>query len=134
MLKHHNPSRGREGDRRNARGRRERCDEDETDGEEDTHVDATQRTHLSRKCRRSVPQPVVLYPDKCSSAIGKHLCVNQQCREMYRDSDLSVVCHGRSSRHLEMLEALFLHTHKPDLCIRKNNVAPLKLFDKLTLT
>ena len=63
-----------------------------------------------------------------ASAIATHLSENVECRNVYSDSCFVPLSRGRSRRHLEVLESVYIHTQKPTLCIQKNNVAKLQLF------
>ena len=68
------------------------------------------------------------------SAIARHLAEHELCLSAYDDNAFTVLCRARSKRHLEILEAVFISTHAPQLCAQKQQVSPLKLFTKLTPT
>ena len=67
-------------------------------------------------------------PRRYQSSIANHLAENPECRLKYSDSCFVPLSRGRSNRHLKMLESVYIHIHKPNLCVQKNNVAKLRLF------
>ena len=75
-------------------------------------------------------QPVLAHSgcDAYQSSIANHLSASGQCADSYRDDCFSVLSRGRSRRHLEVLESMYIHTMQPVLCKQKQNVAPLHLF------
>ena len=62
------------------------------------------------------------------SAIARHLAENDGCRSSYDDSCFRILSSSQSKRGLEVLEALFIKSKQPDLCIQKCSVTTLKLF------
>ena len=62
------------------------------------------------------------------SAIARHLAENDGCRSNYDDSCFHILSSSQSKRGLEVLEALFIKSKQPDLCIQKCSVTTLKLF------
>ena len=68
------------------------------------------------------------------SAIARHLAENELCLSAYDDNAFTVLCRAKSKRHLEVLEAVYISTHAPQLCAQKQQVSPRKLFNKLTPT
>ena len=62
------------------------------------------------------------------SAVARHLAGNVDCARRYDDTSFTVLTTGRSKYHLDVLEAAFLFTQKPNLCIQKNSLTTLKLF------
>ena len=52
--------------------------------------------------------------------------------KVYSDSRVSVLCRRRHGYQLqgEVLEAVFQRIHKPDLCVQKESVIFLKLFNQ----
>ena len=63
-----------------------------------------------------------------SSSIAKHLSENVDCVKVYSDACFEVLTRGRSRRHLEVLESVYIHTQQPNLCTQKKYIAPLHLF------
>ena len=61
------------------------------------------------------------------SAIARHLSLNSECAK-YCDDCFSVLSCTRSLRHLEVLESVYIHVHRPDLCVQKETVKPLLSF------
>ena len=61
------------------------------------------------------------------SAIARHLSLNIECAKAYCDGCYSVLSPARS-RHLEVLESVYIHVQRPDLCVQKETVKPLLLF------
>ena len=98
-----------------------------------------------RKCKTSsaaamatghVP-PVTLaaqakVPTGYQSAIARHLIERECCRSAYDDTSFRVLSNGRRKRHLEVLEAVYIRTHSPALCMQKQQLVPLKLLHTLT--
>ena len=76
----------------------------------------------------AVPTTLTAPPGTYQSAIARHLVENELCRAVYDDHVFRVLCRGRTKRHLEILEAIFIHTHAPELCTQKQQLAPLTLF------
>ena len=70
-----------------------------------------------------------LNPDNYSSSIAKHLVSNEACRKMYRDTDFSILSHGRSKFHLKVLEGVYVRMYKPSLCVQKK-VWSVRLFPR----
>ena len=62
------------------------------------------------------------------SSIASHLALDLACRSSYSDSCFGVLSRGRSLRHLKVLESVYIHVQCPNLCVQKQNVAPLKLY------
>ena len=62
------------------------------------------------------------------SAIARHLSLDKECVKAYCDDCFSVLSHARSRRHLEVLESVYIHVQRPDLCVQKETVKPLLLF------
>jgi len=93
---------------------------------------APSRRQPARSCRASRTDDVVesRNADDYESAVAKHLISHPRCRDMFRDSDFSVLCRASSVKQLEVLEAMYIHLHNPDLCTQKNNVTTLYLFPK----
>ena len=68
------------------------------------------------------------------STVARHLAGNVDCARRYNDASFTVLTTGRSKYHLDVLEAAFLFTHKPNLCIFKKTVSPHWSFFALTRT
>ena len=66
--------------------------------------------------------------DNYQSAIAKHLADNDGCRSKYEDSCFHILSCSQSKRGLEVLEALYIKSKQPDLCIQKTSVTTLNLF------
>eukprot|EP00117_Sycon_ciliatum_P009843 scpid93496/ scgid1812/ len=64
-----------------------------------------------------------------TSAIKCHLSGSASCREWYSDDVFSVLSRCRSLLHLAVLEALYIRKLDPELCVQKENVLSLQLFD-----
>ena len=62
------------------------------------------------------------------SAIAQHLYANSDCSDVYSDDCFVVLSRGRSRHHLQVLESVYIHTQRPNLCKQKQNVAALLLF------
>ena len=66
-----------------------------------------------------------------TTAIGQHLGENSKCLDKYHDDRFKVLTKGRSKYQLDILEALFIQTLKPNLCIQKQYVYNTILFKML---
>ena len=62
------------------------------------------------------------------SAIAKHISMNIKCAKAYCDDCFSVLSRARSRRHLDVLESVYSHVQRPNLCVQKETVKPLLLF------
>ena len=62
------------------------------------------------------------------SSIAKHLASNRDCAMSYDDSSFRVVHVCKSRYSLGVLEALYIRSLSPDLCVQKNSVTSLVLF------
>ena len=69
-----------------------------------------------------------LTSDEQQSAIAKHLCDSERCRQAYKDSDFRVLSLARSEYHLRILEAVYIKRDSPVLCRQKQFVTDLQLF------
>ena len=69
-----------------------------------------------------------LTSDEQQSAIAKHLCDNERCRQVYKDDDFTVLSLVRSEYHLRILEAVYIKRDSPVLCRQKQFVTHLQLF------
>ena len=67
-------------------------------------------------------------PSYVESAIGIHLLENPSCAQLYDDSDFCILSQSRSSYHLNVLEAIYINSVKPELCRQKRFVYYCKLF------
>lgn len=63
----------------------------------------------------------------CRSAIGQHLLDNPICAENFSLDNFSILSQARNSFQLHVLEAWFIHFHKPVLCKQKELIYKLKL-------
>ena len=66
--------------------------------------------------------------ERYQSAIACHLAANEDCRKSFDPRQFSILSRARSSAHLHILEAIFIHTLKPALCKQKSFVQSLQLF------
>ena len=57
-----------------------------------------------------------------------HVSLNRECAKAYYEDCFSVLSRARSRRHLEVLESVYMHVQRPDLCVQKETVKPLLLF------
>ena len=67
-------------------------------------------------------------PTYVDSAIGIHLLENPSCAQMYTDADFTILARSRNNYHLNILEAIFINSMKPELCRQKTFVYYCKLF------
>ena len=65
-----------------------------------------------------------------SSSIASHINSSSQCLQKYSDTCFTVLSRARSFSHLKVLEAVYISTTKPVLCIQKEFVVTLKLLIK----
>ena len=65
-----------------------------------------------------------------TSSVAKHLISNVDCRRSYSDDCFSVLSRARSFSHLKVLEAVYIPSLRPVLCVQKEYVTPLRLFVK----
>ena len=65
------------------------------------------------------------------TAVGQHLGKNAVCRDKYDDGRFGILTKGRNQFHLDVLEALFIQTLKPNLCLQKERVYNTILFKML---
>ena len=59
------------------------------------------------------------------SSLAKHLSMNIECAKAYCDDCFSVLSRARSCRHLEVLESVYIHVQRPNLCVQKETVKQL---------
>jgi hypothetical protein len=62
------------------------------------------------------------------SAIADHLINNPDCLSNYSRQRFSVIAYARSDYHLRMLEAVYITSLQPNLCLQKQFVATLQIF------
>ena len=90
--------------------------------------------HVIRKCKTSSAAavatghlpPVTLeaqakVPTAYQSAIARHLIEQEYCRRAYDGMSFRLLSSGRTKRHLEVLEAVYIRTHSLGLCMQKNS-------------
>ena len=94
---------------------------------------ASQPVHTTQSSDQGQVASVTAPPRTYQSAIARHLVENEPCRAMYDDRAFNVLCRGRNKRHLEILEAVFIHTYSPELCMQKQQLEPLTLFPSAML-
>ena len=69
---------------------------------------------------------------KSDTSITKHLKASRACLQaVCRDhmSRFRIVARGRSKAHLNSLEAIFIARTKPELCVQKESVKTIELFN-----
>ena len=68
-------------------------------------------------------------PDDYQSAVARHLLENEACLRAYTDNSFCIVC-VCSSKYLslDVMEALFIRSLSPNLCVQKSSVTSLQLF------
>ena len=92
--------------------------------------------HLIDRIKQHVPRYLLpssksklRKPDReYQSAIARHLAGSEECRQAYSDADFTILARSRSSHHLQVLEATYIFTLKPALCLQKSFVTPLQIF------
>ena len=88
-------------------------------------IDAYKRSDvISGQLVKSNGKP---YKTKLTS-IGQHLKDNAKCGKQYNISQFSVVARARSDFHLKVLEAVYLQSWLPNLCVQKEYVYTTILF------
>ena len=87
---------------------------------------------LRRSARLSaVPvNDVALSVDSVTSSVARHLIAHVDCHLSYTDDCFSVLSRARSFSHLKVLEAVYISSLRPVLCVQKEYVTPLRLFVK----
>ena len=73
-------------------------------------------------------RPRTINTENYQSSVARHLTENKACAMCYDDLCLRVLWVGRAKWCLEVLEALFIRSRTPSLCMQKNSVTALKLF------
>ena len=70
--------------------------------------------------------------DVKKTAVYGHVEGHPDCCQSYSDSSFTMLCLASHTRimQLNVLEAIFIHLHKPALCALKESVVTLKLFTK----
>ena len=68
--------------------------------------------------------------DKYESSIASHLFEHPDCCAVYSDDCFSIVSRVRSARLLNVLEAVYIHTRKPNLCKQKQIKFTLRLLGR----
>ena len=68
-------------------------------------------------------------PDDYQLAVARHLLENEDCLRVYTDNSFCIVC-VCSSKYLslDVMEALFIRSLSPNLCVQKSSVTSLQLF------
>ena len=89
------------------------------------------KQHVPASLLKPVTEP---WPKKSStSAIGQHLLSKVECLESYNPSMFRILCRARNESVLHILEPLFIHLVRPDLCKQLEFVKSLSLFSHLTM-
>ena len=65
---------------------------------------------------------------KSLSSIGKHFKESPSCAVNYDPKNFTVLARGRTAFHLQVLEAMYIKTLAPDLCVQKKFVHSVLLF------
>ena len=88
---------------------------------------------LQQQIKRHVPRTFIngTKSPKLTSAIGQHLESSLVCRQQYSDDRFTIITRGRGQFHLDVLEALYIQTLKPVLCIQKQYVYNTILYKML---
>ena len=101
------------------------------------HCDRRYVGRTSQRLRTRIGQHVPVYVRKNTrldktpdSAIGRHLRQNDECRANYSDNRFNILGFGRSDFHLSVLEALYIMTKQPALCVQKKFVYSTLLFSR----
>ena len=123
------------------RGRPAKCPRP-SDFEGAVKVAPGRRESRPRKCKASAEDTAMNKEESLTatsgedyqSAVARHLVENPDCASKYNDGCFHVLTSGRSRWHLDVLEAVFLLTQKPSLCVQKSNLNTLKLFHTTTHT
>ena len=85
--------------------------------------------HVPKKIEKLLGLPTQQHSEQ--SAIAEHLLNNPQCGKEYNREKFSIIGHGRSLFHLQILEALNISTEMPVLCKQKKFVYSTILFKHL---
>ena len=68
-------------------------------------------------------------PDDYQSAVARHLLENKDCLRVYTDNSFCIVCVCSSKYlYLDVMEALFIRSLSPNLCVQKSSFTSLQLF------
>jgi hypothetical protein len=99
---------------------------------ESVYVGQTQQ-QLRQRVHRHVPRTFMRGTGKpeLTTAIGQHLGESDMCRKNYDDNRFTILTRARTPHHLNVLEAIFIQTLKPILCIQKQYVYNTILFKML---
>ena len=62
------------------------------------------------------------------SSVARHLVQHDLCARAYDDTSFRVLSYARSKHHLEIMEAMYIRSRKPELCTQKQSVTTLRLF------
>ena len=62
------------------------------------------------------------------SSVARHLVQNDVCARAYNDLSFRVVRVCLSKSRLDVMEALYIRSLKPDLCAQKTSITTLQLF------
>ena len=89
---------------------------------------AVTNTRDDRTLSTTVTQQPTSQDKQYQSAIAQHLYVKSDCSDVYSDDCFVGLSRGRSRRHLQVLQSIYIHTQRPNLCKQKQNVAALLLF------
>ena len=59
--------------------------------------------------------------------MAKYFTMNIERAQAYCDDCFSVLSRAMSRRHLEVLEFVYIHVQRPNLCVQKETVKPVLL-------
>ena len=97
-------------------------------------TEATARVHSTSHVKSDVSTAHAdcsdVSSDKYESSIASHLFEHPDCRAVYSDDCFSIVSRVRSARLLNVLEAVYIHTRKPNLCKQKQIKFTLRLLGR----
>ena len=92
------------------------------------HLSSKSSSSYNLRKRKPVSYVYCNLPTYVDSAVGIHLLENPACAQMYSDEDFTILSRARSKYHLNILEAMFINSMKPELCRQKTFVYYCKLF------
>ena len=82
--------------------------------------------HLESRMKQHVPS--LTAKSSTLSAIGEHLLANEECAKAYKPEQFTIIHRARNKSILDILEAIYIKTIKPELCKQMQFVKSLNLF------
>ena len=70
--------------------------------------------------------------DDYQSSVARYIVQNHACALAYNDRSFRVICVCSSKSCLDVMEALYIRSRKPDLCAQKTSINTLHLFRPLS--